>query len=720
MKIIRKILLLALFVLPALNLLLHVGEFPISPGADFSDLLITHYPNALFLRQSLLDTHQVPLWNPTILSGYPFAADPLSGIDYPPGWLAVLLPGALGFNLMIVFHLVLGGVGLYLFLRRRGVGQAAALYSGLAFTALPKLYAHMAAGHVTLIYAVCWTPWLLLAADSTRQPGQLRRWVLPGGVLGLIALADVRWAAYAGLSWLAFELFEQVRKKERDWRSWAKLVAHIGSNTGTALLAAAPLLVPLMEYTRLATRSQMSPAENLTMSLPPGQLLGLVFPYLNGSAEWAIYPGAVTCALALLAVCLPYTRRRSSYWLGLALVSVLWSLGSYLTPLAALARLPGLDLLRVPPRALFLTGIGLVVAAGYALDELAGLAGGKFKGWDGARLILFGVGALVGLTGLMAVILLDKPALKVQFGWGAVIFVIEAALLFLALKRKRAGGALLLACAALNLVDISAVNVLAVEFRPVGAVLSQSGELAVYLSAQKHEQGAFRIYSPSYSLPQQTAADCGLQLADGVDPLQLNSYVSFMEEATGVPSDGYSVTLPPYANADPQKDNQFYLPDAQKLGWMNVKYVTSEFEINGSAFNLLATYGNTRLYENNRALPRAWVQPVDGQMGENIRAVDSLTMTPDRIGVQARGPGLLVLSEVDYPGWEVLVDGRSAHKEVVAGLLRGVKLSPGEHQVEFVFRPLSVYLGLALGSFGWLFWILFILLDLRRKAHADR
>ena len=607
MKFIRKYLLLVLFFLPVLNLLLHVGEFPMSPGADFSDLLITHYPNAIFLRHSLLETHQVPLWNPAILSGYPFAADPLSGLFYPPGWLAVLLPGALGFNLMIVFHLVLGGVGLYLFLRGRGVGQAAALYSGLAFTALPKLYAHLAAGHITLIYAVCWTPWLFLAAGSARQTGQLRRWVLPGGVLGLIALADVRWGAYAGLTWLAFELFEQVRNKERGWRNWAALAAQLGSNSGTALLAAAPLLVPLMEYTRLATRSQMSPAENLTMSLPPGQLLGLVFPILNGGAEWAMYPGAVTCALALLAICLPDTRRRSIFWLGLALVGVLWSLGSYLPPLAALVGLPGLDLLRVPPRALFLTGIGLVMAAGYALDELAGLAGGKLNGWNRARLFLFGFGALVGLTGLMAVILLDKPALKFQFGWGALVFVVVAALLFLALKRKHASGALLLACAALNLVDVSTVNAQAVEFRPVSVVLSQGGELAAYLSGQKLEQGAFRMYSPSYSLPQQTAAENDLQLADGVDPLQLNSYVSFMEGATGVPSDGYSVTLPPYANAVPQKDNQFYLPDAQELGWMNVKYVASEFEINSSAFSLLATYGNTRLYENNLALPRAWI-----------------------------------------------------------------------------------------------------------------
>ncbi len=39
-----------------------------------------------------------------------------------------------------------------------------------------------------------------------------------------------------------------------------------------------------------------------------------------------------------------------------------------------------------------------------------------------------------------------------------------------------------------------------------------------------------------------------------------------MEDATGVPSSGYSVTLPDFATGEPATDNIAYTPDADQLG----------------------------------------------------------------------------------------------------------------------------------------------------------
>ncbi len=68
-------------------------------------------------------------------------------------------------------------------------------------------------------------------------------------------------------------------------------------------------------------------------------------------------------------------------------------------------------------------------------------------------------------------------------------------------------------------------------------------------------------------------------LAEGIDPLQLSAYAAFMEKASGVPMEGYSVTLPPFASGRPEVDNRAYLPDARLLGLLNVRYVVSEFEL---------------------------------------------------------------------------------------------------------------------------------------------
>ncbi|MBI4772288.1 MAG: hypothetical protein HY784_18160, partial [Chloroflexi bacterium] len=167
------------------------------PGADYSDLTISHWPNAEFLRRSLAETGRVPLWNPDQLGGQPFAADPLAGLYYPPDWPLALpfLPLALGFNLLFALHLAWAGWGLYRFLRALALSPGAAFFGGLAFAGAPKLAAHIGAGHVSLVFAACWTPWLLLAVH---RADSFRRGALAGAALALIFRADPRWAPFAG------------------------------------------------------------------------------------------------------------------------------------------------------------------------------------------------------------------------------------------------------------------------------------------------------------------------------------------------------------------------------------------------------------------------------------------------------------------------------------------------------------------------------------------
>ena len=65
-----------------------------------------------------------------------------------------------------------------------------------------------------------------------------------------------------------------------------------------------------------------------------------------------------------------------------------------------------------------------------------------------------------------------------------------------------------------------------------------------------------------------------------------------------------------------------------------------------------------------------------------------------QIRVAAEGPGLLVLSEIAYPGWQVSVDGIPSQLQTPFDLLRGVQLSPGQHEIRFSFHPAKVYRGL--------------------------
>jgi len=61
-----------------------------------------------------------------------------------------------------------------------------------------------------------------------------------------------------------------------------------------------------------------------------------------------------------------------------------------------------------------------------------------------------------------------------------------------------------------------------------------------------------------------------------------------------------------------------------------------------------------------------------------------------------QAPGLLVLSDTWFPGWRALVNGSEEPLLRVNHTLRGVALGPGSSRVEFVYRPRSFIVGLAI------------------------
>ena len=160
----------------------------------------------------------------------------------------------------------------------------------------------------------------------------------------------------------------------------------------------------------------------------------------------------------------------------------------------------------------------------------------------------------------------------------------------------------------------------------------------------------------------------------------------------------------------------------------------------------LESFGAVDLYENLKAQPRAWfVREVQAlHSAEVLQAVTSGRMKdgqpfdpaqtalletedfggrritlpatgpvsdahvsvtkyePQRIELQTRNtqPGLLVLSEMYYRGWEAWVDGQRVPVERVNYVLRGLAVPAGEHRVAFIFRAHSFRNGAAYSLLG--------------------
>jgi hypothetical protein len=253
------------------------------------------------------------------------------------------------------------------------------------------------------------------------------------------------------------------------------------------------------------------------------------------------------------------------------------------------------------------------------------------------------------------------------------------------------------------LIDCCGIGFLNNVYIPTEEVFSEKKAI---MSVIAGDQDIFRLYSPSYSIPQYIAAKEGLELSDGVDPLQITTYRDFMDRAAGIESQGYSVTIPPFETGNPEIDNLKAQPDATLMGLLNIKYMVSAYEVEGEGFELMGEYPNGFLYRNKYYLPRAWIQPHNISI-ENPPKNHELIEVPlankeaNRINLVATGPGRLILSEIEYPGWVAQVNGKAVSISPAYKVLRSIDLPPGENEIDFRYRPLSIYGGMVLGIVGW-------------------
>jgi len=313
------------------------------------------------------------------------------------------------------------------------------------------------------------------------------------------------------------------------------------------------------------------------------------------------------------------------------------------------------------------------------------------------------------------------------YGLGAVIALVFAGAFFVQLQsgRDAAWGfvsasvflALFLALAALALRSRSPALLVAVLFLDLltynpshHAVPVSSVDLTPYrdlLATPLADSGVFRIKNDDV-LPVGYGLLHNLEDIGGPSPLRLKRYEEWLNR------------LPP--------DRAWRL--------LNVKYVASWQQfLDLPAERVAEVPGPDKkpiyLYRVLEPLPRAWLtgqvtvepdmektyqlltaegfdvaqqvvlasQPAGFNASENCGgAVEWGHREPEHLAlhVAVDSPCVLVLSELDYPGWRASVDGGPVPILRADGILRGLALPSGEHEVVLEYRPVSVWIGAAI------------------------
>ena len=696
------------------------------------------FPWGVHARDAIL-SGRVPLWNSASAAGEPLLAVPHAQVLSPFSLLLYVLPFPASLTFIAVARLVVGGVGMFVYLRRLSLSVVGAAFGGFAYLLNPFSIVWLEHPQASV---AAWLPWTLLAAESCAVRPTSRTAALVASVVALAFLSghpetfqNIALLTAAYVMWRGFTAGHLVKSV-----AWVAVGAVLG------LLIASVQLLPFVEYSReshaLALRASIgapiaaNPIASFVTTFvpdfygnPTGR--GYVLGFTNYFAQ-QVYPGVATWLFASVAVFDGRRRGLAVFFLASASVAAAIMYGTVVAR-AALFLFP-------PLRVTLLWGFGFLViacldiAAAFGVDLLVSSAHEQRSQrhilWAGVvSIAAFGISLIVWAFWREQHTLLFDSRQAVHtlrsMKWGAELLVATVLLTWM----WRFIGPVVAGVIASGIIVVDLL-VFASGFHAL-IPASLAFPALPELSDIQADKSIFRVGGWVDTLLPNTAMMYGLQDFRGYDAMGVGPYSQLLDA-------GFF-----FNGATHQLVN---VSSAPMLDLLNVKYVLTppDVELPADHFEKIVT-GPTAIYRNRRTLDRAFLVNntrvlQDREALKHLRAGDldlrhqavvegplDLASAPggaadiaeDAVVIQryedqrvtmetsAAGSRLLVLLDADYPGWVATIDRIGVPIHRVDYAFRGVVVPAGRHIIEFQYRPWSVRAGatLSLVSLVPLIWL---------------
>ena len=709
---------------------------------------------SLQLTRDSLRALRFPLWNPGMYGGQPFLASYQTGLLSPFVLLSVLLPPVDALLAHAVVRLLIGGIGMFLFLRGLGLATPAVWFGALTFLFNP--FAVVWLEHPPSAVS-CWLPWLLWSIDRNRQDGGL------GHVAGLAALTALTLLAghpetafkvllLTGAYAVAVCLVGTDARRLRADVTW--LVARLLPAVVLGAAIAAAQIAPFLEYmgeSGIAAMRRTFAVSPMVIS-PPTAVAAFVpdvfgnpsrGPALTNYLEQQAYPGNVAWILAAVSIGVLARRQwRVGFLAGIAVLAAALMYGvPGISHLFALIPMAGLA---APSRfgLIVITAVGVLGALG--VDALCQRNDSRRD----ARSVSAAVGALAVIAVVVAALIWWQWAAfrtsgLVRHVAQAVLWSGGVAAVAVGLVVARARGLVApgVAVALLTIVSVADLFAIGFRFHPMMPRAQVFPNLPAFETIAA-DRSLFRVAGVGDSLPPNAAMVHGLSDARGYDGVAPRHYTDLLGRAFG----------PAMAH---QIDARGALPIVDLL---NVKYLVAPggADVGVPHWTPIATAPAT-VYRNDRVFPRAWlvdravvrddaatldwmVAPTSDLRHEAAIAPDlgvgaatadtdpepaaggdvgetAITRyEPTEVELTTRAPGrrLLVLADAWYPGWAAYVDGRKVPIARAYYALRAVPVPGGRHLVRFAYEPASVRIGIMVSAAALVAWAALVVASRRR------
>jgi hypothetical protein len=372
------------------------GGFLVSPHSD-------QYIGGYAVREfgtAMMRSGHLPLWNPYLFGGMPFVGAFDGDIFYPPTLLLrLLLRTDLAVTWAFILHVILAGWFTYLWLRASGLGFAAAGIGGVAYELGGPIASFVSPGHDGKLYVSALLPlalclillgirdgkrwcWPALAftvgcAALAPHPQIFQYFLLTAGAYALFVAAPLWAPPHAGAPASRATRVVRLARSVPGQRLSAALAAVV-----LGLVMSAVQFLPVAQFVAWSPRGSRSTGAGTysyatQFSMPFEDLPNIYLPQFSGMLErywgglgshwFSEYLGASVLVLvgAGLVAATAGRRRIVHFWLAVAVVATLWSLGRY-TPFYHLvyAIVPGTPFFRVPAAAFVIVGLAVAALAG--------------------------------------------------------------------------------------------------------------------------------------------------------------------------------------------------------------------------------------------------------------------------------------------------------------------------------------------------------------------
>jgi hypothetical protein len=669
------------------------------------------------LKQGIL-----PLWDPYAGAGTSFPAEMQNGAFYPLNLLLALLPlnryGLLApqfYHQLYAFAHFLGACFMFALVRQLGLSRFSAIIAGICFS-LGGLVIHAPWPH--LYESAIWLPLLFLFLLRALSAQSLKKALLyasaSGLAMGLTILAGgLHIAIMQALFVVTVLVFAfchpQTAAEKHRSRLLIVYILLCATVFGVGFCVGAVQIFPSIEYGHLALRwvgdAPPIPAENkipyayIKDGLAPHAYLGMVFASVIGGPGESISPyiGVFPLLAAIIGIMKCWNSLWVRYLTGLAVLAFLYTLGEQSLLHGVLyAIFPFLSMAREAGRFIYLACFALSVLAAFGIETLLCKPFQK-PAWNGLNRVLMGV-VIACAAALAITTFFGRPEINRWVAF-SILMIFASYGLFHYVIRGRTGTSARVLIVALILFDLSAF-----DWLPRNKIDEDRNKHTNHLERLMSFQGAAQFLKSQPALYRVRIDD---------EP-KLNV--------------GHVFRIPTidYTGVTALKDQAVLYGSISNI--LGVRYIIKP----SSATEPGALYqdGAWKVYENPRAYPHAWIvhetmiepsvealrsridtQAIDFSRTAAVSAPLETELEPRidgvsesarfsayqanrlELDVEAQGRGMLVLSEIFYPGWRATVNGKKTKIHKTDGVLRGIVVPGGRSRVILQYTPISIIAG---------------------------